>query len=453
MATEDFPPGRGASLLGSRSFLVVWIGQLVSVLGSNMTGFALVIWVIQKTGAVTPVALLSFFIALASIAVAPLAGVLADRWNRRWVMILSDLGAGLSILALALLLFSNQLQVWQIYLCSSIGALFSALQWPAFTAAITLLVPKRHLARASGMVQTSQGFGQLLSPVIAGVLVVTVGIKWVLVFDFFSFLCSITTLLLVRFPEPPRSDAGAKAAGSMWRQLTFGWSYLRSHPLMIGLLQLSVAMNVTAAFVLVLAAPYLLSFASPAAWGAVSTVGGTGFLVGGLLMSTWGGPKRRMTGILAFEALSAICIVIAGAIPSAVVFAVVAFGFFLCMTVVGSCSQAIWQTKVEADVQGKVFAFRGMVATSCTPIAYLLAGPLADRVFKPLMMPGGALAPTVGRLIGTGPGRGIGLFASVLGLLNLSVVILGFLRLRGLEDRIPDAVPDQMPAAAESPAT
>jgi Major Facilitator Superfamily len=449
MTIEGPAAERGDSLLRSKSFLVVWLGQLVSVLGTKMTSFALVIWVFRKTGAVTPVALVAFFVALPSILISPLAGALADRWSRRLVMIVSDLGAGLTVLAVALLLFTGHLQVWHIYVSSAVAALFTTFQWPAYSAAITLLVPKHHLARASGLVQTSQGIGQLLSPLIAGFLVVTIGISGVIVIDFASFLFAVVTLLLVRFPSPPRTAAGAQASGSIWKEAAFGWSYIRSRRGLIGLLLLFVATNFVSGFVLVLAAPYLLSFASAAVWGVVSTVGGTGMLVGGLLMSTWGGPRRKMYGILAFEALSGLCILLAGAIPSPVLFAAAAFGFFLSLPVITSCSQAIWQSKVEPDVQGKVFAIRAMIASSCTPIAYLLAGPLADRLFEPWMAPGGALAATMGRLIGTGPGRGIGLLCCVLGLVSLLVAAIGYVRLRFLEDQIPDAISEQLPAVAE----
>jgi len=455
MTVEESSAGTTAaseSLLRSKSFLVVWMGQLVSTLGSNMTGFALVIWIFQKTGAVTPIAFESLALALPSLLVSPLAGALVDRWNRRWVMILGDLGSGLSVLAVALLLYTHHLQVWHIYVSSALSSLFATFQWPAYSASITLLVPKRHLARASGLVQTSQGIGQLLAPLIAGFLVVTVGISRVIVLDFASFLFAVVTLLLVRFPVPPRTAAGAASSGSIWHEAAFGWSYIRLRRGLLGLLLLFAATNFVSGFVLVIAAPYLLSFASPAAWGIASTVGGCGMLVGGLLMSTWGGPRRKMYGILGAEVISGVSILVAGAFPSPILFAAAAFGFFFGMPVVASCSQAIWQSKVEPDVQGKVFAIRAMVASSCAPLAYLLAGPLADRVFEPAMAVGGPLAATLGGLLGSGPGRGIGLLCCVLGVVSLLVAAVGFLRLRFLEDEIPDAIPEDLPVLAEGAA-
>jgi MFS family permease len=139
-----------------RTFVLVWVGQLISLLGTHLTGFALGVWVFQRTGSVTQFALISVCTTLPGIIISPLAGALVDRWERRWAMILSDSGAGLSTLVIALLLLSNHLEIWHIYIATAVGSIFNAFQWPAYTAAITLLVPKRHLGRASGMTQLGE---------------------------------------------------------------------------------------------------------------------------------------------------------------------------------------------------------------------------------------------------------------------------------------------------------
>lgn len=440
----------GQTLRQSRTFLHVWFGQLISTLGSGLSGFALVVWVYQQTGAVTQVALLSFCIALPGILISPFAGALADRFDRRLVMIASDSGAALSTLTVAILFFTGQLEVWHVYLASAATAFFTAFQWPAYASAVTLLVPKRELGRANGLIGTSQAIGQLVAPMLAGVLVATLGIKWVFAFDFASFAFAVGTLLLVRFPRPVASAAGERSRSSFWQEILFGIPYIKARPGLLGLLALFAMTNFFQGLVMVLAPPYLLATSSPAVLGLVSTVGGSGMLAGSLLMSAWGGPKRRVYGVLGFQALGALCIILAGAMPSMIVFAAASFVFFACLPLIGSNSQALWQSKVEPDVQGKVFAIRAMIATASLPLAYLCAGPLADRVFEPLMAVGSPLASRLGPWIGAGAGRGIGLLFIVMGTLSLLVAAFGFLspRIRYVDDDIPDAVGEELPAGA-----
>ena len=137
---------------GMRTFVIIWFGQLVSLVGSGLTGFAMGVWLYQQTGSVTLFALNALCFILPQALFSPLAGALVDRWDRRWAMILSDTGAGLSTFFLALLLFAGRLEIWHVYLATAVNALFGTFQWPAYSAATTLLVPKKHLGRASRMV-------------------------------------------------------------------------------------------------------------------------------------------------------------------------------------------------------------------------------------------------------------------------------------------------------------
>ncbi len=437
MERTEIPP-----LMRSRTFLLVWLGQSLSVIGSGLSGFALVVWLYQRTGAVTQVALLSFFIALPGILISPLAGVIADRWDRRLVMLGCDLGSGLSTLAVALLLYSHQLQIWHVYLCSAILAMLIAVRWPAYSAAITLLVAKRDLGRASGMVETSHGIGQLVAPLLAGILVVTLGIARVVVIDFVTYALAVSTFLLVRFPRPVPSQADEKVRGSLWREAMFGLPYIQARPGLMGLLKVFAVTSFLQGFVMVLAAPFLLSSYSAAVLGTVSSIIGCGMLVGGVLMSAWGGPRRKVVGILGFQAIGALCILLAGGVNSIYVFSVCGFFFFFCQPIINGSSLALWQTKVEPGVQGKVFAMRSLIATAAIPLAYLCAGPLVDHLFQPLMNEGGLLAGSLGTLIGVGKGRGIGLLFSLVGLLGIlvSAVAYSSKSVRNVEDDLPDAV-------------
>ncbi|MUG96213.1 MFS transporter [Scytonema sp. UIC 10036] len=423
-------------------FVPIWIGQTVSLLGSGLTGFALGIWVYQQTGSVTQFALISFFTALPGVLISPLAGTLVDRWDRRKAMLLSDLGAGLSTSAIALLLFANRLSMWHIYLAMAIVSTFSAFQWLAYTAATTVLVPKKHLGRASGMVQLAEATAQILSPALAGLLVVKIQIQGVILIDVSTFIFSVVTLLLVRFPKLETTLQEEKVGkGLLRREVTYGWTYITTRSGLLGLLMFLAVNNFVTGVVSVLVTPLVLSFASITVLGTVQSVAGSGMLIGSLLMSVWGGSSRRVYSLLSFTLLGGLCIIITGLRPSVPVFFVAGFLYFFGLPIINGSSQAIWQSKVAPLVQGRVFAVRRMIAWSSLPLAYLVAGPLADRVFQPLLVVDGPLAGNIGRIIGVGPGYGIALLFVVMGMLMVLTSIGGYLypRLRLVEEELPDA--------------
>ena len=429
---------------GMRAFLLIWSGQLVSFLGSGLTGFALGVWVFQRTGSATQLTLISFFAMVPFIAFSPIAGALVDRWDRRWALVVSEAGAALAPLTIILLLTSGRFQIWQIYLVVAISAAFRSFQFPAFSAATTVLVPKEQYGRASGMVQLASGVSQLIAPVLAGVLVEFIGLQGVFLIDVVTFLFSILTLVIVRIPKPAISAEGRAGRGSLFKEATYGWTYIMARPGLLGLLLFFATSNFMLGTVIVLSTPLLLAFTTPAVLGTVLSVAGLGLLAGSVLMSVTGGPRPLVYGVLGGVLLSGVAVIIAGLAPSALLIGSTAFFFGAGMPIVGSSSQAIWQRKVAPDVQGRVFAIRTMIATASLPVAYLISGPLADYVFNPLLMPGGLLAGSVGRIIGVGPGRGIGLMFIVMGVLTVIAVIVGYLypRVRWVEEELPDAVVD-----------
>ncbi len=434
---------------GLKSFLIIWVGQSISLVGSGLTGFALGVWVFQRTGSVTQFALISLFTTLPGIVFSPMAGALVDRWDRRMAMILSDSGAGLCTLTIALLIFSRQIQIWHIYLVMAISSTFSAFRWPAYTAATTLLLPQEQFGRGGGMLQLTEAIAQIGAPVIAGALVGVIQIYGVILIDFTSFLIALVTLFVVRFPRPAATAEGKAGQGSLLREAGYGWTYIRARPGLFGLLLFFATTNFATGIVQVLFTPLVLSFSTPDVLGRILSIGGLGFLIGSLAMSAWGGPRPRIYGILGLSLLQAFVLLAAGLPPSPVVLTVAVFFFFFSIPIVNGCSQAIWQSKTAPDVQGRVFAVRRMIAWSTLPLAYLIAGPLADQVFEPLLMEEGLLAHSVGQVIGVGAGRGIGLLFIGLGLFCLlaTATVFAYPRLRHVERELPDALPVPAPAA------
>jgi len=425
------------------AFLILWLGQLVSGLGTGLTGFALGVWVYQRSGSVTQLALISVCNVLPAALMSPFAGALVDRWSRRWAMFASDTGAGASTLAIALLVAGGRAEVWAICAGVAIASLFRSLQWPAYSAATTQLVGKRHLGRANGLSQLALAVAQVGAPVLAGALLGSIGLRGVILVDVATYLFALSTLLAVRIPRAAASAEAAAGRGSLLREAAFGWTYLTRRPGLLGLLGLFAAANFIMGMLTVLIVPLVLSFASARTLGTVLSVASSGLFAGGLAMALWGGPQRRMRGIFAPLLLQGVALLAGGARQSVSLIASAACLYLLAFPIVNACSQAIWQAKVAPDVQGRVFAMRQAVALISLPIAQLAAGSLADRVFEPLLAAGGPLAGSLGRIVGSGPGRGIGLLFMVLGIANLLIAVAAWSspRLRRLEDEVPTPSP------------
>ncbi|WP_375773665.1 MFS transporter [Archangium gephyra] len=441
------------------AFLATWLGLAITWFGSGLTTFAIGTFMYQRSGSITQYSLFQFFYFLPMMVLSPLAGALIDRWDRRWALLLAEVGAGVGAALIWLLLLASdkglwQLELWHLYGLIALGSCFSTLQLPACYAATTLLVPKEHLGRANGMIELAFGAGQLLAPLTAGQVLGSIGLHGVVQLDVLTFAVSVTLLLFVRFPPAPpvREQPGQQ---SLRRDITEGWTFIRTRP---GLLQLMVfigILNLITSMIIVLIYPLVLSFAGVSTLGLVLSFAGVGMVVGGVLMAVWGGPKRRIHGVLGFYLLSALALFAAALPPSAPVIAGGAFVFLMCSPVILSSMQAIWQSKVPPGLQGRVFSVRRMLGLAANPLAALLCGPLSDYVFEPLLVPGGALEHSVGRVLGVGTGRGIALLFVVLGVIILVHTLVSFLspRIRHVEDELPDALdgPDAPPALGPSP--
>jgi DHA3 family macrolide efflux protein-like MFS transporter len=437
------------TLRGMKTFLVIWFGQLVSIIGSGLTGFALSVWMFEQTGQATPIALNALAFNLPRVILSPIAGSVADRYNRRLILILADTGAALTTLAIAVILFTGNLQVWHIYLTSAISSAFSAFQDPAYRASITMLVPKKDLARAGGIQQIGFAIQSILTPLIASLLYLAVGLQGVILIDFATFFIAIGALLLVRIPQPkPTTETGGEGQKqSMWQDALFGWKYLRKRPGLFGLLWYYAVVNFFLSLSGVLVIPLVLSYGAATDIGVIQMAGGAAMLIGGLVMGIWGGPDKRLIwGVIVTIALSGIGYFLAGLRPITWLIGLAQFVILFFIPISAALSQAVWQKKVAPDIQGRVFAIRGMIAYLIIPLANLVAGPLADQVFEPLMQEGGGLSQTfVAGLVGVGAGRGIALIfiISALSLWTSSTYAFANPRIRDLEDEIPDAIPDE----------
>jgi len=425
---------------GFRTFFIVWLGQLVSIVGSGLTDFALGLYVYQETKSVTQFALILFCRALPVIVLSPFAGAWVDRWDKRRVMLACDLIAAAGSFVLALLCFSGQLHLWQIYLAAMISAGVSAFQVPAYLTATTALIPVQHLGRVGGMVQIAQASAEISAPLLAGLLLSAIGVQGVLLFDVASFVVSILTLWVVRFPSihAPSAD-GQPVKLPLRREIQDGIAYIIRRSGLVALLAFFAIVSFESGMIASLVQPLILAFAPPQVLGLILSVAGGGLMLGGLLLSIWGGPRRRIQGVLIFVWLSGIGLILIGLRPSPILTGIGAFAVHFCFPFINGCNQAIWQSQVTLALQGRVFAIRQMVVRAAQLLAFVLAGPLTDNLFTPLLADNGPLANTVGQVIGVGAGRGMALIFILMGGFSMLTALFGWLdpHLRLIEAESP----------------
>jgi hypothetical protein len=431
------------------AFVIVWAGQVASLIGTAMSQFALTVWAWKATGSAMTLSVIAFCGFAPMIVLMPLAGILVDRWDRKVTMAVSDAASGLATLAVLLLFATGRLQVWHLYVTSAFSASFQAFQWPAYSAAISTMIPRMHYARASGMLSIAQSASGIAGPAIAGALVASVGLPIVLVVDIVSCIVAVGVLIVVKIPRPAPSTEGAEVQGKWWQQAVFGFRYIFARPPLTSLMLLFIVFNMFAMLCHGVWSAMILARSGGAAavLGLTESASAVGFGLGGLLLVLWSGLRRRMTGILwAMVVASVVGSILVGFGQSLAVWAFAGFVGSMAMPVMNGLSQSIWQCKVPADVQGRVFAARMQLSQLVTPAAMIASGWMADQVFEPAMLPGGSLTRLFGPLVGTGPGAGMAVMFVVFGVLGTVAAAAGFFihQLRDAEQLLPDASPAGM---------
>ena len=417
---------------GKKAFNMLWFSQTASLLGSGMTRFALMIWAYDTKGTATALALLGFSITITYVIASPIAGVLVDRWDRRRVMFFSDLGSGL-MTALVLILFSiGKLELWHLFVMEGVSGIMEAFQDPAFSASVSLLVPRDEYTRANARLALGRSAVRIVSPALAGVLLASLGLPVVLLADLGTMALALVALLFIRIPKPEASLDGASLhQESFFRQMAFGFRYIFQQPGLRGILLVFFSLNLfsTLAYYAVLS-PMILARTggNEIALGTVRTVMGIGGVVGGLVLSMVGRIKRKARTVTFSTMLSFIvCDFMMAVSRNTWMWSIAGFFTDFSVPFIISPYYALWQERVPPDVQGRVFSTREMLQVSSQPLGYLAGGFLADQVFGPALLPGGVLAGSIGVLVGTGPGAGMSavfLFTSLFGALTGLVGLL-----------------------------
>jgi MFS transporter, DHA3 family, macrolide efflux protein len=419
------PTNRPTGMLG---FSLVWLGQIVSVLATNMSAFALTIFVFQKTGSATALGLVQVFFITPFLLITPFAGVMVDRHNRKMMMMVSDLMAGLATVGVLVLQAMGVLEVWHLYVAAVFQGLGNAFQWPAYSAAITTMIPKEQYGRANGMMSLVEIGPGVFAPMLAGAFLPSIGLTGILSIDVITFILAIIILLSVHIPQPPHTEEGQQVQGNIFKEAAFGFRYIFARPSLLGLQLVFFFGNLCTGIAYTVLSPMILlrTNDNSVSLGAVLSAGAIGGVVGGVVMGAWGGFKRRVHGVLA------------GWIVSGLFFAMVGVGTWLPLWIaanalsglfvplINGSNQAIWQSKVAPDVQGRVFSARTLIAWLTNPISPLIGGTLADYVLEPMMRTSNSFSSFFGWLVPPGPGAGMGLLIIFGALGGLLVGLTGY---------------------------
>lgn len=429
-------------LTKSQAFYAIMLGQLVSTIGSSMTRFGLGIWVLQETGDKAVYSVLLFFAVLPLGLGSLFAGPLVDRWNRRMVLIVGNIAASFSTLIIAVLFFSGLLEFWHLYIALAVNGVANAFVFPALDASVPLLVDQEQLGRAAGLTQMIQAFETILGPALAGLVLGSFSLGTIFVVDFVTFGASIFALALSLIPQP--EAPAEKEEETLWQSFAFGVTYIRERPAFLYLMGfVTLTMLLMPGFGYALVTPLVLSFASEQAAGFVLSGFGVGAMIGGILLTVWGGPSRRMDGILGAMVLASGAAVLVSLRENVWLTAVAMVLIGVSFVFMIGLNRVIWQVKAEPSVLGRVFSLRVFFGVGAQSLGVLLAGILAEHWFEPLFQEGGALAGSVGQLIGVGDGRGMAFMFIVAGILLLALTAVSFALppIRLLEDQIPDYKP------------
>lgn len=408
-----------------RTFTILWFGQLVSAIGSTMTYFASVIWMWSLSESATTLSLGGFFGIATSLVLTLFSGIIVDRVNRKLLILIADLVAGLSTVILLFLALKNSLEIWHLYIAIAINTPFNQIQILAYQASISLLVSPKNYTRATSMGAALNYGSSILAPALAGIFYPVIGFEGILIIDILTFIVAIATLLLTVIPQPQPSNSNNLSQQTIGKQITFGFSYVWQKSGLLALLTVTTLFGFAHDIGAAIYEPMILarSGGDSNILGFAASAAGAGGITGAIIVTIWGGTKRRINGVLLAMLGAGISKTIFGLGETAFVWIPAQFCSSLNFPLMGSSDTSIWLTQVSPDIQGRILAMRSLMRQSVSAIAYLIAGPLADYIFEPAMQPGGILSPFFSPIFGSEKGAGIALLYVMS---SVGLLLLGF---------------------------
>lgn len=418
------PGGTGLADKGFSSFVAIWVSQFTTALATALSGFGLNVWVFQKTNSVTAVSLLATCLMLPRLFTIVFAGAVVDRYGPRLAIIAGNVGTLFSLLPSLVLFWGGQPKLWHIFLSLTLVSIWQSLIGPAVLASVPLVLGKKDFVRANGMLQAGSAASAIIAPLVGGLMVVHFELATVLAISLATYAVSIPILALTRIPRADGSNA-SQGTRSYLKEVSDAWGFLRYDPVLLRLTLVFGASSFVVAIATVLMKPLVLSFASPSALGTVMSLSGVGLLLGGLVVTALGKGATSFKQVMSLMGIAGFCMALAGSRPMVFLIALATLAYFFTMAIVSSGVQTIIQSSVPVALQGRVHATLAATSLATMPLAFPIAGPLADYVFEPLLADGGMLAGNVGRVIGVGAGRGIGLLFVILGSFIIGLSLIG----------------------------
>lgn len=401
---------------GFGAFLLLWVTQSFSELGSAMTNFALVVWSYQQHGSALTTALLTVCSYAPYVLLSIFAGAWSDRWNQKITMLAADCFAALCTVLILILLQTGSLEIWHLYALNALNGLMNTVQQPASDVAVSLLAPRQLYQRVGGLRAFSNALITVLTPALATALLSFTSLQVVIAVDLFSFSVAFLALLLfIHIPHVPKSEP----MGSVFVLVRGGLRYLAQHRGILDLILFLALINLTASMFNAALPAMLLPRRGEMALGLVNTCTGLATLAGSLLVSLAPAPKSRVRVILnsLLFAMSTENFLLAFG-RSTPVWCTAAVLGWLFIPVMNANLDALFRLNIPIEIQGRVYAARNTLQFFTIPLGYFIGGLLVDRVFEPLLarQPPGSLLVT---LFGSGKGAGAACLFFLLGLFGL----------------------------------
>ncbi len=425
-----------------RTFYILALTQVFSMVGSAMTNFAIGVWVFTETGNATPIVLTAFFTWLPPVFLNSFAGVLADCFSRKKLIILSDAAQAIPTLLLALAFLTNQFELWQLYAAAFVQSLFGLVQGPSISASVTMLVPDSQRNRANAILVVSNSAAGLLAPLTGGALYALIGVAGVIFVDLATFIVAVLVIAFIHIPQPQQTAESSTVNGSMWQEMRGGLQFLLQKRGILTLSLYFMFLNFITNGVFVLRTPYILSLVNDEKLlGILLTIASIGLVTGGLITMVWQGTKQRIHTIMPALALGAVALILFGIVRTPMALGLVGFVMMLPYKMSNALLSTIMQAKVPPDMQGRVFSFTGQLSLFAMPITYLLTGPLIDNYLEPAV--GGPHWHWVAPLVGNMPGAGMGLYIVICGAVWLigTLFVYALPVVRNMETNLPNYRP------------
>ena len=390
-----------------RTFFILWLTQSLSALGSSMTAFALVIWSYEQKGSALSTAMLAICSYLPYVLMSIFAGALSDKWNKKYIMLISDCFAALCTFAVLILMKTGHLMIWHLYFINALNGLMNTVQRPASDVATSLLTPKKHYQKISGMLSLSSSLINVLTPVIASAMLAFGGIDTVIIFDLLTFAAAFTALaFFIKIPQINRDKNATKE--SVFSSAKSGLKYLKNNRGILDLILFLAAINFTASIYNAALPAMLLSRENggETVLGMVNTCVGLATLAGSLILSFMPEPKSRVRVIcnsLLFSMSTENLLLSLG--RSAPVWCIASVLGWIFIPVMAGNMDVILRTNIPVKMQGRVYSARNTLQFFTIPVGYFLGGILVDKVFEPFMAAQSSHS-FFNVLFGTGKGSG-----------------------------------------------